>query len=284
MDNNLILKRFFTKSMLHNLVSLEDDKLFVTIIKRYVSNPNGKDYASLISEIYSFMGKEYRTEYFYKNTLLNKLLFQKHHNYKKTIALTELPICNSKADFIMINGKGIVYEIKTELDNLERLQNQIKDYYKAFSNVVIVSYLENIEKIKEIVPDSVGLMVLTKRNALRSIRNPKEEIKNFDYDAIFKILRKYEFEEIIMKYFKYLPDTIQFNYYKECLEMIKKMDINVLQKEMLSILKKRTKIEIVEQSLSVPYELRSILYFNNMNNKDFSNIDTILQKRFKEVD
>lgn len=284
MDNNLILKRFFTKSMFHNLISLEDEKLFVTIIKRYISNPDGKDYASLISEIYSFMGKEYRTEYFYKNTLLNKLLFQKHHNYKKTIALTELPICNSKADFIMINGKGIVYEIKTELDNLERLQSQIKDYYKAFSNVVIVSYEDNIEKIKEIVPNSVGLMILTKRNALRSIRSPKEEKRNFDYNAIFKILRKYEFEEILVKYFKHLPETIQFNYYKECLKMLEKIDINVLQKEMLSILKKRTKIEVVEQSLSVPYELRSILYFKGMSDKDFSNIDNVLQKKFGEVE
>ena len=46
----------------------------------------------------------------------------------------------------MINGKGVVYEIKTELDNLERLNSQIEDYYKAFTNVVIVTYEENIEK------------------------------------------------------------------------------------------------------------------------------------------
>lgn len=41
------------------------------------------------------------------------------------MALTELPIGDSKADFIMINGRGVVYEIKTDLDNLNRLNSQL---------------------------------------------------------------------------------------------------------------------------------------------------------------
>ena len=56
--------------------------------------------------------------------ILNQLLIKKHDVYN-TAALTELPIGESKADFIMINGRGIVYEIKTDLDNLVRLENQI---------------------------------------------------------------------------------------------------------------------------------------------------------------
>ncbi len=148
MDNNLILKRFFTKNMLHCLLSDQNNDMFNVVVRRYVKEPEGKDYRTLISEIYSFMGKKYRNEYYYKNTMLNKLLF-KRHDYRKTSALTEVPIANSKADFVMINGKGVVYEIKTELDNLERLGAQISDYYKAFTNVVIVTYEENIEKVKK---------------------------------------------------------------------------------------------------------------------------------------
>ena len=72
----------------------------------------------------------------------------------------------------MINGKGVVYEIKTELDNLERLNSQIEDYYKAFTNVVIVTYEENIEKVSNIIPESVGIMKLTKRKALKVVREP----------------------------------------------------------------------------------------------------------------
>ena len=196
MTSNLILKRFFSKAMLHDLLSDKQNDIFDCVIEKYVPEPQGKTYSELISDVYSYIGKEYRTEYFYKNTLLNKLMLKKH-DYKKTIALTELPIANSKADFVMINGRGVVYEIKTELDNLDRINSQIMDYQKAFSEIFIVTYQENLEKVMELVPEKIGIMQLTKRKALKVIREPISDTSNFDYYTIFKLLRKGEFENII---------------------------------------------------------------------------------------
>lgn len=79
------------------------------------------------------MKTDYRNEYYYKNTLLNKLLIGKH-SVNTTSALTEVNINKSKADFVLINGKAVVYEIKTELDNLDRLECQIMDYYTRFES------------------------------------------------------------------------------------------------------------------------------------------------------
>lgn len=261
MDNNLILKRFFSKSMLHDLLSGQQNDVFEYVIRRYISDPSGKNYAELVSEIYTYMGKEYRSEYFYKNTMLNKLLIKKH-DYKKTIVLTELPIANSKADFIMINGRGIVYEIKTELDNLERLDSQIADYYKAFKEVVIVTYENNIDKVLETVPNSVGIMVLTKRRALRTVRESKTVTDFLDKSTIFGILRKYEFEEIINKQGWILPEVSQFIYYRECYKLITKLGLEELQHELLIQLKKRMKVEVVEFSMEMPEELRFLSYFD----------------------
>ncbi len=262
MGNNLILKRFFSKAVLHDLLSDNEEGIFDCVVRRYVVEPKGKPYEKLISEIYSYMDKEYRTEYYYKNTMLNKLLFKKH-DYRKTIVLTELPIGNSKADFIMINGKGTVYEIKTELDNLDRINTQIDDYYKAFSEVVIVTYRDNIEKVLEVVPETVGIMELTKRRALKSIRESKEIYSKLDYYTIFKILRKYEFEYILTMQGYDLPKVSQFQYYSECFNLIQKIDIGVLQKLMLKELKKRMRIETVEFSINVPEELRFLIYFDD---------------------
>ena len=262
MGNNLILKRFFSKAVLHNLLSGNDEGIFDCVVRRYVVEPKGKPYGKLISEIYTYMDKEYRTEYYYKNTMLNKLLLKKH-NYKKTIVLTELPIGNSKADFIMINGKGTVYEIKTELDNLDRINSQIEDYYKAISEVVIVTYTDNIEKVLETVPETVGIMELTKRRALRTVRDSMEVYSKLDYYTIFKILRKYEFEYILATQGYDLPRVSQFQYYSGCFNLINKIDICVLQKLMLKELKKRMRIETVEFSIDVPEELRFLIYFDN---------------------
>lgn len=261
MDNNLILKRFFSKAMLHDLLSGKKNNVFECVVQRYISDVTGKSYQELVSEIYTYLGKEYRTEYFYKNTMLNKLLIKKH-DYRKTIVLSELPIANSKADFIMINGKGVVYEIKTELDNLERLDAQIKDYYKAFTEVYVVTYEENLDKVKKIIPEKTGIMLMTKRKALKTVREAKTEYKYLDLYTIFKILRKYEFENIIREMGVELPEVSQFVYYNSCLEILATCDIKQLQKYMLIELKKRMKIEIVEFSLQLPEELRFLSYMD----------------------
>lgn len=279
MDNNLVLKRFFSKNMVHDLLLGKEERLFNYVVRRYIKDPEDKSYETLISEIYSVMNKEYRTEYYYKNTMLNKLLF-KNHDYRKTIALTELPVGNSKADFVMINGKGIVYEIKTELDNLERLGGQIHDYYKAFTNVYIVTYRENLERIENTVDNSVGIMVLTKRNALKTMRKPKEYKEKLEYETIFRILRKREFEEIIKGHNMNLPQVSQFEYYTECFKLIKKIEIFELQREMLKQLKTRMKIEIAEQSIRMPDELKFLVYFDTLKQEECEKIDNILNKQF----
>lgn len=279
MDNNLILKRFFSKSMMHDLLHENENRLFNYVVRRYIKDPEGKSYGTLISEIYAFMNKEYRTEYYYKNTMLNKLLF-KNHDYKKTIALTELPIGNSKADFVMINGQGVVYEIKTALDNLERLEGQIEDYYKAFSNVILVTYEDNLGRLEKQLDENVGIMVLTKRNALKPIRKYQTNIDKLDYGTIFRILRKKEFEYIIRKNSMELPRVSQFCYYKACFELIKKIDIIKLQKDMLGQLKKRMRIEVAEESIKMPLELRFLTYFDSLKENECKKMNAILKKQF----
>ena len=59
--------------------------------------------------------------------MLNKLLLGRH-SINTTTALTQIPINKSKADFILINGKAVVYEIKTELDNFEFIKNTYENY------------------------------------------------------------------------------------------------------------------------------------------------------------
>lgn len=279
MNNNLILKRFFSKSMLTNLLSQNTTNVFDCVVRRYIKNPSGKKYDELISEVYAFMGKEYRTEYLYKNTILNKLLFAKH-DYKKTVALTELPIDKSKADFVMINGKGVVYEIKTELDNLDRIENQIQDYYKAFTEVIVVTYENNIEKVINSVPHSVGIINLTKRQALKTVRNAEIVDKFLDYSTIFKILRKKEFEQILLNNRIDLPNVNQFEYYKECFSLVNKIEINKLQKEMLKQLKNRMRIETVEFCMNSPKELRFLTYFDNSIQTKKNELETVLKKNY----
>ena len=113
-----ILNKIFSRSTLRQFIDNGDDRTYSQVIKRYIKNGEGKTNSELLSEIYKELQSNYRNEYFYKNTLLNKLLLG-IHSINTTTALTEIPIAKSKADFILINGKAVVYEIKTELDNFD---------------------------------------------------------------------------------------------------------------------------------------------------------------------
>ena len=114
MNSNMILNRLFTQYNFDDLIQGQKNDVYISVIKRFVQDPLSKNNGEIISEIYSYMSKNYRNEYFYQNTLLNKLLLGRH-SINTTTALTQIPINKSKADFILINGKAVVYEIKTEL-------------------------------------------------------------------------------------------------------------------------------------------------------------------------
>lgn len=248
-DNNLVLKRLFTKNIINDLVKNRKNDTFTYAINRYLNETKAQKYNDLISKIYKLSGKQYRMEYFYKNTLLNKLLLGKH-SLKTTTALTELAIGGSKADFVMINGKGIVYEIKTELDTLERLENQLQDYYKVFKYVCVVTCEEYYDKLREkLLNTKVGIYVLTKRNTISVRKEPEEQSSFLDKKVIFKVLRKKEYEKIIFNNIGYLPETSQFKYYNECYKLFEKISIEVIHKRMLDELKKRINIDIQDYKI-----------------------------------
>ena len=93
------LNRIFTRNMLRLFIDGKENEVYSAVIRRYINNTEQKNNQQLISEIYSILKKNYRNEYFYKNTLLNKLLLGVH-SVNTTTALTEVAIAKSKADFV----------------------------------------------------------------------------------------------------------------------------------------------------------------------------------------
>ncbi len=280
-SNNVILNRLFTQNVFFALLYDNDNTTYGTVIQRYVNDPEAKDNGTLISEIYEFMSKSYRNEYFYQNTLLNKLLLGKH-SVNTTSALTQIPIGKSKADFILINGEAVVYEIKTELDSLDRLDAQLKDYYKAFDHVCVVtseSHYECVLNILKVAP--VGIYVLTQQNTISSTmkKEPTADGSSLDYTAIFKVLHKREYENILMQYYGELPIASQVFYYGECLKLFSQIPILVAYSTALRELKKRNKI-LVNDFQKAPYELKSLMYFSNPSKADWKALSGFLSQKY----
>lgn len=267
-SNNLVLNRFFTQYVFSDLVVKHTNSTYCTVVKRYLKDEQAKNNGEIISQIYKYMSKNYRNEYFYQNTMLNKLLLGRH-SLNTTTALTQIPIGKSKADFIMINGKAVVYEIKTELDSFERLDNQLNDYFKAFNHVSVVTCESNFEKINKLLENTpVGICILSNRNTLQFPKEAEENNDKLSHEALFKVLHKKEFEGIIHTHYGSLPNTTPAFYYDECFRLFSGIPISILYPMVLAQLKKRNHI-IKEYYQNVPYELKSLLYFYKATEKDY---------------
>lgn len=246
------------------LDSIQHSRHFQSVLyDKNISLPT--TYKSVISDLYQELKLNHRNEYFYKNELLNSLLIQ-NRKISSCSALTELPVANSKTDMIFVdeNDVGTVYEIKTELDTLNRLESQIQDYYKAFSYMHIVTSSSHLQQLEQVLEGTnVGIIELTDD---RKFAHRKEAIcntNNLSHDVLFRILRKKEFESIVLKYFGKLPDVSDFVYYGTCLELLKNLDIVLFQKEVMSCLRKRNLVQNAESfTNNVPYELSFYGYFS----------------------
>lgn len=279
MANNTVLNRLFTIASLHDIVENPDNPVYKEILEKY-TKCNESNYfitnEEAFSSIYTYLKKNYRNEYYYKNTILNRLLLGAH-SISTTTALTQIPISASKADFVMINGKAVVYEIKTELDNLERLESQIKNYYKAFDHVCVVTCDEYAEVLLSRFADlPVGIYTISDSEYIRHIKEPQLNNADLDSSVIFKVLNKSEYESIIQSFYGSLPQTTQVMYYRECRKLFLDIPKEKQYTAFLKELKKRNSIQDKQMFLDVPYELKALVYFSHFSKSDYSTLNNFL--------
>ncbi|MGD1823600.1 MAG: sce7726 family protein [Pleomorphochaeta sp.] len=278
MNELYIINKLFTQNNFSNLLNNNySNKIYDCIINDIVQIDKQEfiDNQKAINLIYKYMAKNYRNEYFYQNTLFNKLLLGRH-SLNTTAAISQLPINKSIADYIMINGKAVVYEIKTELDSFNRLKTQLNDYQRAFNNICVVTCEQNYSKLESLLKETdIGIYVLSDNNTLQYRKKYVENNNYLDYRTIFNILRKKEYERIIKDYYQKLPKTSQVKYYDACLKAIKAIPMNIFYSEFIKILKQRNKID-QDKFDQIPYELKSLVYFSDRKKVDFQQLSSFL--------
>lgn len=265
-----LLTRVFTRKILNEFSNsnMKINNTFEIARKKFIhSDKDTNSIAEDFEILYSILHKNYRNEYYYKNTLLNKLLLGVH-SVNTTTALTELPISEAKADFVLINGKAVVYEIKTELDNFERLDNQIKNYYKAFNHVTILTSENQFKKAFELYKNTpVGISLLTKRGTISPVIPPEESNENLHLGTIFDILRKSEYEDILLSYCGFLPNVSQFEYYNACKSLFLDTKQDIAYELFIEKLKERNKVSN-PIFFDLPKSIKSLAYFSNLKDSE----------------
>ena len=77
--NKFLITKVFTVPQFDSLVEKRNvPDSFLKCISRYVKEDDELKFGKAISQIYQYMNSEYGNEYYYKNTIFNQLLIQKH--------------------------------------------------------------------------------------------------------------------------------------------------------------------------------------------------------------
>lgn len=97
--------------------------------------------------------KYYPNEISIKSNFINKVLLKSNNH----TTIFELNSGTSRVDLCKINGISIAYEIKTDLDNFNRLDKQLNDYLKLFEKVYVICSKKNIENIIKLIPNQCGI-------------------------------------------------------------------------------------------------------------------------------
>lgn len=278
------LSQIFSTSNFNKIVRKKDYVNTFERIEKHTTITTDITNLELFNKIYEELLNSYRNEYIYKNILLNRKLINKY-SLKNTIVLDEFKIGNSIADFVFLNGNARIFEIKTELDGLNKLEKQLSDYYSFTSEVYIVTSSKHIQKLLDIYEKTnVGIIELTKRNSLKEVKPSTSNVELLDHSVIFKSLRKNEYIDILESNSIEIPNVPNTLFFKECLELSKGINILDFQNSAIKTLKKRNikNPELLKDN-RVPDYLKHICYSLNLNKLEYEELNSFLNKKTQNV-
>ena len=272
-----MISNFFTQSFFKkNLIKENGVDLLFDTIEKYHKIDQRKKLKNIYSDMYLDLLNNYKCEYIYKNELFNLLLNQYHNT--NVAFFDEFKIENSIADLVCFNGNITIYEIKTDLDSLDKLEKQIEDYKNIADKIFIVTSPKFLKKIiSNNIYKEVGVVILDDKNNLSKYRESNLNI-TINRKSLYKLLHKKEVSEIVDYNFNFIPDIPNTIFLKYCFDLIEDIDLIKFKKQVISKLKSRKKNNLnhIIDFMEIPKELNYIFNNLDLNSNDIEIINNNL--------
>ncbi|WP_316190375.1 sce7726 family protein [Bradyrhizobium sp. SZCCHNS2096] len=178
-----------------------------------------------------------RDEYIYRAAVTQKVLLGKH-SLNTASMLTEFRAGTCKADLVILNGTASVYEIKSERDSLDRLENQIESYRKVFATINVIAGESHVAKIQQLVPKEVGIMSLSRRYQISTIRDATELPGYTNPISVFESLRSAEARAVLDDFGVDVPNVPNTRLHAAMRECFSRLPAEDVQRSMVKVLKR----------------------------------------------
>ena len=146
--------------------------------------------------------------------------------YKELIIGNELMygIKRKVVDLVVLQkNKIIAVEIKSDSDNLNRLEEQISEYKKIFDYILIVTTEKHASRISEVVPSEIGIYIFKENLLMKKIRNPRIQRNKDKVEMLYSINAKYLCKLEGFTLYKYDTDEIRQKYAKRRISNIQEI-------------------------------------------------------------
>lgn len=173
----------------------------------------------VVNAAYELLAHSYRSEYVYKNLIASKV-FVGRHRAANSVLINEFSVGAAVADSLMVNGRATAYEIKTELDNPDKLARQLTEYYRAVPLVNVVVHESAASRYaSELANTPAGLISVGKRWRLSIVKPAEESHESLCVRTMFNTLRVREVEATLANLGFELPDVPNGRRYEEHLNL-----------------------------------------------------------------
>lgn len=94
---------------------------------------------------------------------LHQMVLRDHWSDPETVVIDELAICHgyARVDIAVVNGELHGYEIKSQLDSVDRLAHQAHVYSATLDRVTLVTHEKHLSHAIELLPEWWGILQIT---------------------------------------------------------------------------------------------------------------------------
>ncbi len=238
----IAISRMFSSTVIQEMARKGSSKLFARLAQQSLLLADLPALSSTVSNLFEvafsvLKRRGYRDEYVYKAALTHNVLLGKH-NLRTASMVTEFRVGECKADVVILNGTGTVYEIKSERDSLTRLERQIAAYAKVFATANVIASERHVAAITDLIPKDVGVLCLDRRGHITPQREAVERPERTCPASIFDCLRTEEARRILIAQDVYIPQVPNTVLNGVLRQLFIKLEPTVAHRGMVDVLKK----------------------------------------------
>jgi len=255
------ISRLFSSSVIREMARKGKSPLFARLAGQSLllsSLSTHEPVYNLFEAAFSLLKREgCRHEYIYKAALMHKILLGKH-SLQTASMLNEFRVCECKADLAILNGTATVYEVKSERDSLSRLERQVTAYAKVFAQVYVIAAEDHIDAVLKSVPKAVGILRLTSRYQISTLREAVDQPGNTSPAAIFDSIRTHEARMILLSQGVSIPEVPNTALNSALRQLFIKLDAHIAHQGMVQVLKKtRNLFPLADLVTQLPQSLQT---------------------------